>query len=84
MEADHNAILDDELKTIATVYRGRDGGTLAYKTWLDAKAIKPGITLSLVNGWMKRNVEPTRQIGGTKNSDVAPRAFMSSKWIYFS
>ena len=73
MEADH-AILDDELKTIAKKYRSKDGGRPAYKTYLDAKAIKPGITLELVKSWLKKNVEPTRQVGGARNSYVAPHA----------
>ncbi len=75
MEADQNAILDDELKTIEKVYRGRDGGKPAAKTCLDAKALKPGITLELVKSWLKQNAEPTRQVGGAKNSDVTPRAY---------
>ena len=73
-EAEH-AILDDELRTIANVYRSTEGGKPAYKTYLDAKAIKPGITLELVKGWLKQNVEPTRQVGGAHNSYVAPRAY---------
>ena len=75
MNEAENAILDDEIKTIAKVYRGKDGGKPAYKTYLDAKAIKPGITLELVKGWRKQNVEPTRQVGGAHNSYVAPCAY---------
>ncbi len=75
MYADENAIFDSEIKTIATVYRSKDGGKPAYKTWLDAKAIKPGIILELVKGWLKQNVEPSRQVGGAHNSYVAPRAY---------
>ncbi len=61
MEAEH-AILDDELKTIAKNHRGKDGGRPAFETYLDAKAIKPGITLELVKSWLKKNVEPTRYV----------------------
>ena len=74
MNEAENAILDDELRTIANVYRSKDGGKPAYKTYLNAKAKKPGITLELVKGWLKQNVEPTRQVGGAKNSYVAPHA----------
>ena len=42
---------------------------------MDAKAIKPGITLELVKGWLKKNIEPSRQVGGAHNSYVAPRAY---------
>ena len=59
MGADENAVLDDELRTIAKIYRSKDGGKPAYKTYLDAKEIKPGITLELVKGWIKKNVTLT-------------------------
>ncbi len=65
----------DSLPLIAKVFRGKEGGRPAYKTYLDAKAIKPGITLELVKGWLKQNIEPTRQVGGARNSYVAPRAY---------
>ena len=73
MEAEQ-AIIEDELKTIADVYRSKDGGKPAYKTYLDAKAINPGITLGLVKGWLKKNIEPSKEVGGAKNSYVAPHA----------
>ncbi len=63
---------ENEMKIIAKVCRGADGGKPAYKTWLDAKATQPGITLSLVKGWFKLNVEPTNQVWGKRNSYVAP------------
>ena len=66
---------ENEMRIIAKVYRGADGGTPAYKTYLDAKAIKPGITLNLVKGWFKLNVEPKTQVWGKRNSYVAPNAY---------
>ena len=48
MEAESQEIINDRYKTIAKVYHGKDGGRPAYKTYLDAKAIKPGITLEFV------------------------------------
>ena len=55
---------ENEMKIIAKVYRGADGGKHAYQTYLDAKAIEPGITLNLVKGWFKLNVQPTNQVWG--------------------
>ncbi len=74
MNVEDQANIDDEIKTIAKVYRGKEGGRPAHKTYKDAKATNPGITLSVVKDWIKKNVEPTRQISGTRNSDVAPHA----------
>ena len=51
------------------------GGKPAYKTWQDAKAISPGITLNLVKGWFKLNVEPKNQVWGKRNSYVAQNAY---------
>ena len=65
---------EQEMRIIAKVYRGADGGKSAYKTYLDAKTIEPGITLNLVKRWFKQNVEPKTQVWG-KNSYVAPHAF---------
>ncbi len=42
---------ENEMRVISKVYRGADGGKPAYKTYLDAKAIEPVITLNLVKGW---------------------------------
>ena len=64
-----------EMRIIGRVYRGPDGGKSAYKTYLDAKAINPGITLNLVKGWFKLNVEPKNQVWGKRNSYVAPSAY---------
>ena len=64
-----------ETNPIAKVYHGKDGGRPAYKTYTDAKAIDPRITLDWVKDWFKRNVERTRQVGGAKNSYVDPRAY---------
>ena len=67
-EAEHERV-------IAKVYRGADGGKPAYKTYLDAKAIEPGITFNLVRGWFKLNVQPKDQVWGKRNSYVAPSAY---------
>ena len=75
MDEEQAAVVEDRDKTIRRVYYGKDGGRSAYKTYLDAKAIDPRITLDWVRGWFKKNVERTRQVGGAKNSYVAPRAF---------
>ncbi len=74
-EAETQAIINDIDKTIAKVYHGKDGGRPAYTTYKDAKAIDPWITLDWVRDWFKRNVERTRQVGGARNSYVAPRAY---------
>ena len=66
---------EQEMEVIAKVYRGPDGGKPAYKTYLDAKAIEPGITLNLVKGWFKLNVQPKGQVWGQRNSYVAPNAY---------
>ncbi len=55
-----------EMRVISKVYRGSDGGKSVYKTYLDAKAISPGITQNLVKGWFKLNVDPKNQVGGGK------------------
>ena len=65
---------ENEMRVIAKVYRGPDGKP-AYKTYLDAKAISPGITLNLVKGWFRLNVEPKNQVWGKRNSYVAPSAY---------
>ena len=75
MDEEQAAVVEDRDKTIRRVYYGKDGGRSAYKTYLDAKAIDPRITLDWVRGWFKNNVERTRQVGGAKNSYVAPRAY---------
>ena len=75
MEAENQAIINDRDKTNAKVYHGKDGGRPAYETYLDAKAIDPRITLDWTRDWFKRNVERTRQVGGARNSYVAPRAY---------
>ena len=57
------------------MYHGTHGGSSAYRTYLDAKAIDPRITLDWTRDWFKKNVDRTRQVGGAKSSYVAPRAF---------
>ena len=64
-----------EMRVIAKVYNAPDGGKPAYKTYLDAKAMEPRITLNLVKGWFKLNVQPTNQVWGKRNSYVAPNAY---------
>ncbi len=66
---------EQEMRVIARVYRAPDGGKSAYKTYLDVKAISPGITLNLVKGWFKLNVEPKNLVWGKRNSYVAPNAY---------
>ena len=83
MDADQQAIINDRDKTIAKVYHGQDGARPAYKTWLDAKAIDPRISLDWVRDWFKRNVERTRQVGGAKNSYAAPHAFFEYQMDLF-
>ena len=53
MEAENAATIEDRDKTIRTFYYGKDGGSTAYKTHLDAKAIDPRVTLDWVRGWFK-------------------------------
>ena len=64
--------LDD---AISKVYYGPDGGRTAYKTYLDVREIDPEITLDWVRGWFRNNIERTKQVGGARNSYVAPRAY---------
>ena len=64
-----------EMRVISKVYNASDGGKSVYKTYLDAKAISPGITQNLVKGWFKLNVNPKNQVGGKRNSYVAPNAY---------
>ncbi len=64
-----------EFRIIAKTYRGLEGGKSAFKTWQDAKEISPGITLNLVKGWFKLNVQPKGQVWGQRNSYVAPNAY---------
>ena len=75
IEAESAATIEDRYTTIRKVYYGKDGGSTAYKTYLDAKAIDPRITLDWVRGWVER----TRQVGGAKHSYVAPHAFFEDQ-----
>ena len=75
MDSEQQAGMNEKDKVIAKVYRGREGGQLPYKTCLDAKAINPSINLDWTKSWFKLNIQPTRQVGGAKNSYVAPRAY---------
>ncbi len=62
MDTDQQAIINDRDKTIANMYHGQDGARPAYKTWLDAKAIDPRITLDWVLVWFKRSKEQNRSV----------------------
>ena len=55
-----------EMRVIAKVYNAPDGGKPAYKTYLDAKAIEPGITLNLVKGWFKNSTSTLKTKFGGK------------------
>ena len=68
-------VIEERDKTIAKVYFGKDGGRTPYKTYLDAKAIDPRITLDWVRSSFSKNIERTKQVGGARNSYVAPRAY---------
>ena len=67
--------MDAKDRVIARIYRGKDGGQPPRKTWLDAKAIDPSITLDWVKSWFRLNIKPAKQVGGAKNSYVAPHAY---------
>ena len=75
MDEEQIAGINEKSKVIASVYRGKEGGKPAYKTWLEAKAINPRITLDWTKAWFKKNVEPKNQVWGKRNSYVAPHAF---------
>jgi hypothetical protein len=62
--------VENEMKNIGRVYRGPDGGKPDYKTYLDAMAIDPGITLNLVKGWFKLNVESKNQVWGNATATL--------------
>ena len=73
-EAENAATTEGRDKTIRRVYYSKTGSGTAYKTYLDAKEIGPIITLAWVRDWFKKNVERTRQVGGARNSYLAPHA----------
>lgn len=75
MDAGQEAAIKAGDDIISKIYRGPDGGRTPYKTYLDAREIDPTITLDWVRGWFRKNVERTKQIGGARNSYVAPRAY---------
>ncbi len=71
-----NAAISEEWdQFIRRDYYSKNGGSTAYKTYLDAKFIDPRITLDWVRDWFRKNIERTRQVGGAKNSYVAQRAY---------
>ncbi len=61
--------------TINKIYHSKDGGRTAHELWQDAKEIEPLISLDWVKGWLRRNIERTKQIGGARSSYVAPHAY---------
>jgi hypothetical protein len=67
--------VENEMQILAKVYRGADGGKPVYKTYLDARAINPGITLNLVKRWFKTKCRAKEPGVGKRNSYVAPSAF---------
>jgi hypothetical protein len=75
MDAEQKAVVEDRDNTISKIYHSKDGGRTAYKLWLDAKAMDTQITLDWIKGWLRRNVDPKKQIGVARNSYVAPRAY---------
>ena len=75
MDDEQKAQIKEVDETISKIYHSRDGGRTAYKLWLDAKAKNPDIKLDWVKGWLRNNVDPTKQIGGARNSYVAPHAY---------
>ena len=85
MDAEQQAVINDRDKTIATVYRSKDGVNPPYKTWLDAKAIDPSITLDWTKSWFKLNIQPTKQVGGAKNSCRTTRlSRVSSRFVLYN
>ncbi len=75
MDAEQQAEMDAKDKVIAKVYHGKEGGQPPYKTWSDAKAIDSNITLDWTKSWLRLNIQPKRQVGGARNSYVAPHAY---------
>ncbi len=84
LEAENAAIIQERDNNFRRVYYEKDGGGTAYKTYLDAKAIDPRITLDWVRDWFKKNAERTRQVDGARNSYVAPRASHEYQMDLFS
>ncbi len=68
---------ENEVRGIAKVDRGPDGGKPAYKTYLDAKAIEPGITINLVKGWFKLTSRQRTRCGD-KGTATLPQALTMS------
>jgi hypothetical protein len=60
---------------IKKIYYSKTGFGNAYNTFKDAKTKDPSITLEFVKNWIDKNIVKTKQIGGTKNSYVAPQAY---------
>jgi hypothetical protein len=72
MDAEDSKAMDE---IIRKTYYSKDGSKIAYKLWLDVKAVDTGITLDWVRGWLRRNIDPKGQVGGARNSYVAPHAY---------
>ena len=75
MDEEQQAGVNEKNKVIPQIYYGSEGGQPAHKTWLEAKAINPSITLDWVKSWFRLNIQPTKQVGGAQNSYVAPLAY---------
>ena len=77
METENTQTSDETDKSIRRVYYSKTGNSTPYKTYLDAKTINPKITFAYVKEWFKKNIERTTQVGGAKNSYVAPHAYFN-------
>ena len=84
MDADQAAQVKRLDDAISKVYYGPDGGRTAYKTYLDVREIDSEITLDWVRGWFRNILDRTKQVGGAKNSYVAPRAYHEYQVDLFS
>ena len=66
---------EEQENVLKRAYFSKTGFGSAEKTYRDAKTKDPTITMKIVKEFLKKNVEVTRQVGGQKNSFVAPEAF---------
>lgn len=68
--------MSDDIETlISKAYYSMTGLSTPVKIYSDVKAINPTVRLSDVREWFRKNIEQKRQVGGAKNSFVAPRAY---------
>ena len=66
---------EQAFKLVRKTYYSKTGLSTPYKIYHDAHAIDKIISLEVVRKWFRENVERTKQVGGAKNSFVAPRAY---------